>query len=439
MQVADKEPADAEIKTYYDAHQAEFMTEELVALEYVELNAADMKVDGTPDEATLRSRYEEQKSRFVVNEQRLASHILVKVDKNADAAAQKAAQAKAADLAARAKAGEDFAELAKANSDDVGSKAQGGDLGYLEKGMTEPAFETALFALTANGISDPVKSDEGYHIIQLREIKPSESKTFEQARGELETEFAQTERERVFAEVSGNLIDKVYENPESLAEAAKTQDLPVKRTALFGRRGGTDPVTQNPEVLKAAFSDRVLVEGQVSDPVELEPNHLIVVRADEHKASVVKPIAEVRDAIVERLRQQRATELTEALAKSLETKLKSGTTLEALAAEAKAEVQTAEGIGRDALNLEAGLVREAFKLPRPANGKPSRAVVTIRPGSHALVEVTKVVDGDPKVADKAERDRVREQLLGALAGVESRALVDVLRASMDIKVAEDRM
>src|SRR5207302_2965386 len=166
------------VEAYYKAHGDEFMTPEKVSLDYVELDAAKLAVDSKVDDATLKQQYEEQKSHYLTPEQRLTSHILVKVDKNADAAAQKAALEKAQNIAKDAKAGKDFATLAKSESDDAGSKAQGGDLDWLEKGVTDPAFESALFALKKGEISDPVKSEDGYHIIQLRDVRAEKVRAF---------------------------------------------------------------------------------------------------------------------------------------------------------------------------------------------------------------------------------------------------------------------
>lgn len=432
------EPTEAQIKAWFEAHKDDFMTQEQVMLAYVELDAAAMKVSTQADEETLKSRYEEQKTRFVVPEQRLASHILIKVDPNADAATQKQAQERAAALVAQARAGADFAELAKANSDDVGSKAQGGDLDWIEPGVTQPAFETALFALAAGTVSDPVKSDEGYHVIQLRETRPETVKTFEEARAELETEYLASERERVYSEVSGELIDRIFKDPTELEEAAKDLGLQIRRTAMFGREGG-EGIAATPQVVKAAFSDQVLVDGSVSDPIELGPNHIVVVKADEHKARMPKPLEEVRGEIVQRINEDAAHERSDAYAKALAGKLNAGATLEALATEAGAAVETAAGIGRTALNLEGALVAKVFALPRPASDKPTRAAVELRRGNHALVELTAVSDGDPAKVDAADRDRVRAQLVQGKQAAESRALLDGLRAATEVQVAEERM
>jgi peptidyl-prolyl cis-trans isomerase D len=439
-QAAGKAPTDTEIAAYYEAHKDEFMTAEQVALEYVEVDAAQLSVENKPDEEALKARYEEQKSRYGQAEQRVASHILVKVDANADAAAQKAAQAKAADLAAQAKSGKDFAALAKASSDDQGSKAQGGDLGAIERGTMQPAFEDALFAMKEAGeVSDPVRSDEGYHVIQLREIKPEQVRPFEEVRAELEDELLESEREQVFVELSGKLIDKVFSDPNALGPTAESLGLELKHTPLFGREGG-EGIAANPAVVRAAFSDPVLVEGIVSDAIDLGTNHIVVIRAEEHKPAVVRPLEEVRADIVARLTQEAEAERTKALAESLREELAGGAAFDAVAQKAGATVETATGIGRSALNLDATLVAKAFALPKPKSAAaPVRDVLELRPGDFALVEVTQVVDGDAKAVAEDERERVRTQLRQGLQVAESRALIAALRAETEVKIAEDRL
>src|SRR5690606_22121655 len=152
------------------------------AIESIEVDSAKLDVNLTPDENTLKDRYEKEKSRFVTSEQRLASHILIKVAGSGGPEEQKKALEKAQKIADEARAGKDFAELAKASSEDLGSRALGGDLGWLDKGMTDPAFEGALYSLEKGKISDPVLSPEGYHVIEVREIRPGKTRTFEEVR-----------------------------------------------------------------------------------------------------------------------------------------------------------------------------------------------------------------------------------------------------------------
>lgn len=430
-------PTDAEIDAFYRAHSDEFMTAEQVALEYVELDAKTLDVPTEVDDATLKGVYEEQKKRFTVAEQRQASHILIKVAKGADAAAQKAAQSKAAELAAQARAGKDFAELAKTSSEDVGSKAQGGDLGWLEPGqIPHKAFDEQLFKLEEGEVSDPVLTDEGYHVIKLVGVKAGAIKTFEEVRGELAKEYLDTEREKRYTELSGKLIDQVYQDQTQLEPAATALKLKTMKTNLFTRGAGTG-IAANPAVLKKAFSESVLVEGNVSDAIELGPNHIVMIRVAEHKPKTARPLEEVKDLIVARIRAEKQTDLAKARADEMRKKLAEGATLDQLAA--GANIVDAKGLGRRAVNQDPSVVAEGFKLARPTAEKPTRAVVELPGNRFAVIEVTAVTDGDPKKLEAASREAVRAELKRTYAAAEIRALLDALRASTKIKIAEDRM
>ena len=435
---AEPKVADADVEAYYKAHGDEFMTAEKVSLDYVELDAAKMQSDSKPDDETLKKRYEEQKPRFMTPEQRLASHILVKVDANADAAAQKAALEKAQAIAAEAKSGKDFAALAKADSADVGSKGQGGDLGWLEKGVTDPAFESALFGLNKGDISDPVKTDEGYHVIQLRDVRPEKVRPFDEVKAELAKQYVDSERERVYSDVSGKLTDAIYQDPTALATAAKDLGLEVQKTPLFARTGGTG-IASNPAVVKAAFSGAVLTEGNTSDPIELGPNHIVLVRVDQHEKSVPKALDEVREQIRKRLAEQQLGQQAREQAGVLFERLQKGETLEQIAEPLKAKVTSEKDIGRTAANLDQALVAEVFKLSRPQAGKPASAQVALANDAYALVSLDAVNDADPAKLDAKSREAARNQLAQSIGNDAVRGFVDSLRKSAKIKIAEDRL
>jgi peptidyl-prolyl cis-trans isomerase D len=128
-------------------------------------------------------------------EEREVSHILINVPKNATPAQQKAALDKANKIAAEATP-DNFAKLAQQDSEDLGSKLQGGDLGWLQKGVTNAAFESAMFSLQKGQISKPVLSDEGYHIIYLRDVHSGQTKPFEQVRDQLIKEATASDHDR---------------------------------------------------------------------------------------------------------------------------------------------------------------------------------------------------------------------------------------------------
>jgi peptidyl-prolyl cis-trans isomerase D len=430
--------SDDELEKYYAAHQDAYMTPEQVSLDYIELDAASLEAPADADEATLKARYEEQKARYTVKEQRLASHILVSVDKKAAADAQKQAQEKAAALAAEARAGKDFAELAKASSDDLGSKNQGGDLGWIEQGMMQGAFDEALFKLETGKVSDPVLTDEGFHVILVREVKPGSQRSFEEVRAELLKEYQDTERESRYNDIAGRLNDLVFQNQGSLDPVAEALNLKIQHTAMFGRQGGQG-IAADPNVLKKAFSDAVLVDGNVSDPIDLGPNRQVVIRVAEHKPKAARALSEVKEQVLARLRSEKIAAGAKERADALRKRIAEGADFDKLMQEAGATATSAKAVGRRAVNQDPALVQEAFKLPRPAEGKPSLAVVSIPRDRYGVIEVGGAQDGDVTKLDDAQRKAVREELARNIGASEVRSMIDVLRARTQVKVVEDRL
>ncbi len=437
-ELANNEVTDAEIESYYQAHGADFMVPEMVALDYVELNAGDLKVDLEPDAETLRDRYQKELSRFVTPEERLASHILIKVEGEGSADDQKRALAKAEQIEAELKGGKSFAELAKAESDDLGSKNLGGDLGWLDKGATDEAFESALFALDKGQVSSPVLSSEGYHIIELRDIRPGSTRSFDEVKPELEREYVATERDRQFAEKAGRLTDLTYEDPSSLEPAAQALELKVAKTPLFSRQGGAG-VAGNPAVVKAAFSDSVLVQKNNSDPIDLGPNHIVVVRVNEHQPTKPKPLDEVKAQVRGRILAERSATLARERADALLAEAEGGKSFAEIAEANGLKVEEQKGVGRDGATTDSVLIGAAFEMPRLSADKPARRVVDMGGNVFALLELDKVVDGDPAKLDPRTREAARNTLREADGNEAAQAMITALREATKIHVFEDKL
>lgn len=433
-------PGDAEIKAWYDSHAAQYRSPERVAIEYVELNAAAMPVDTVADEASLRERYEAVKARFGTVEQRMASHILVKLDEKATPAQVAAAEAKARGLAAQARQpGADFAAIARASSDDVGSKDAGGDLGAVEKGVFGDAFDKAFFALQPGQVSDPVRLPDGWHVIQFRELVPGSAKPFEAVRAELEAEYLESERERAYNELAGKLVDAVYKDPTALAPAARELGLTVQRTKAFSREAG-EGIAALPQVRRAAFEDAQKLDRQVSEPIEISANHTVVLHVVDHQPVAALPIATIRDRLVADIQADRIARATKKTADALLARAAKGESLDALATSIGRTVADMPGIPRQAPSPQLSpLVDEAFRLPRPAAGKPSVGLAKVGPDRYVLVEVAKVTDGDLATLDAATRAELKSQLAQMRGMVEARAFIATLRKQYKVTVAEDRL
>jgi peptidyl-prolyl cis-trans isomerase D len=435
---AGEPPSEEALIAWFAANGDRFRTEETVELEYIEVDAARVEPAADPDEATLKVRYESQKERYVVAEQRLASHILIRVAPDAPADAVKDAREKAAALAVEARGGADFAELARANTDDLGSRADGGDLGWIEEGLMQPAFESALFALEAGAVSDPVKTDEGFHVILLREVRAGSERPFEDVREELLAEARATARETAYNELVGRVVDQVLDDPSDMAAAAAIGDLTVRRTGPFARFGASG-IAAIPAVQRVAFNELAISNRAISDPIEIGRNHVVFVRVVDHQPSVPQAIEEVRDQVVAAVEAEQARTATLDRARALEQRFVGGESLDLIAIELERPVEVASGAGRRSLEVDRQVLEEAFQLARPAGSEATRARAELADGSHVLIEVSRVVDGVPAEADEAARGAARQQLLAAAGAEETRAFIAALRAATNVEIVEERL
>jgi peptidyl-prolyl cis-trans isomerase D len=444
--LADAQVTDAQIDAYYKAHQADYMNPEQVSVKYLEVNGADLKPDAAPSDDDLKKRYEDEKQRFVQPEQRLVSHILINVPTNATPDQQKAALAKAEKIAAQATPG-NFASLAKQDSDDLGSKIQGGDLGWLQKGVTNAPFEAAMFALQKNQISKPVLSPDGYHIIFLRDLRSGESKPFNEVRDQLVKELSSGGKDRKYNEVAGKLSDNTYQNPSSLEPAATALSLPIKTTALFSRKGGSDPLSSNPKFVAAAFGDDVLVQGNNSALVDLGNDHSVVLHIDKHVPAALRPLAEVKADVQKKILDERTLAAEKMQAQDMVAALDKGDAMQSVAASVNAPLKTvAEAVRSQAPQASAAstptpapLLKEAFLMPHPTAGKSQYAAVDMGDGTFALLAVDKVQDGDLSKVPPEERDALRQQMAQAYGAEATSELLDQLRAKTKIQINKAQM
>ncbi|HVI54420.1 MAG TPA: SurA N-terminal domain-containing protein [Luteibacter sp.] len=437
--LTDATVADADIEAFYKSHVADYTTPEQVSVQYLEVKQSELKI-GEPTDAQLHEFYDKFKQRYAQPEQRQVSHILIDVPKNATPDQQKAALEKAKKIAAEATP-ENFAKLAAENSEDLGSKRSGGDLGWLEKGVANAAFDTALFGMKKGEITkEPVLSpEEGYHIIWLRDAREGDAKPFADVRAQLAADWAKGEGERLYNERAGQLADLAERNPGSLDAAAKELGVEIRTTPMFGRQGG-EGLTADPKFVAAAFADDVLNQGNNSSLVQVDKGDAIVMHLAKHAAAAPKNLADVRDAIRQRILDERVDAMAKKQADELVAQLAKGGDIAALA---KAPVHAVAALERSKLttvkDVPQPILQRAFTLPHPVDGKPSWAVIQTGGGAYAVVAIDKVTDGDLSKVNKAERDGLRGQMTDAMAKAVTIEYVEALKSRADIKIAQDRM
>ncbi len=425
-----------QIQAWYKSHAADYRQSETVRLEYVEVDGATLPPPMV-DEAALRARYEGEASKFSAAAQREVSHILVQVAADDSDADKNAAEMRANKLAAQARApGADFAALAKANSDDAGSKDNGGDLGLMAKGGLPGPFEDAAFAMESGEVRGPVKSDFGWHIIKIGKILPGSQRPFEDVRAQLQAEMLESDRERGYNELSGKLVDQVYKSPNSLEPAAKATGLEVKTTPAFSRAGGSG-LAANQKVLRAAFSDTLIQDGTASDPIELGPNHSVMIRVIEHTPERPRPLSEVSASVVLAIRSDRQRKAAETAADAL-VKAARASTLAKAADNAKLSMVEMNALARSSEIPSRRAVEAFFDTPRPRDNLVPVGKAEIG-GQYIVYAIRAVNDGDLTKVPPQEREQLRAQLSNIAGTDAQKAYVRASRAKYQIKVAEDRL
>lgn len=423
--------SDAEIEDYYRKHLQAYQNPERVSIEYIAVRLDDIAKETQVTEDDLRNLYEEQKSGFASEERRKVSHILVAVDSEGGEAAEQAALAKINQIQDRLAKGEDFAKVAKETSDDPVSAQNGGDLGFITKGAMEQNFADAAFALKQGELSKPVKTSFGYHLIKVTELSPAKVKPFEEVKDELLKTFQRNAAENKFYEQGQTLTELSYEHPDSLEPAAKALNLKIESTGYFTREAG-DGIAAESTVRAAAFSEDVL-NGRNSDPVELGSEKAVVLRIKDHQPASDKPLAEVKEDIVGKLRAEDARQETRKQAEELLRQAQQGAPLTGLAKEHGMQVSKESNLRRDAKNVSPVLTNAVFKAARPSAEQPVISTVELENGDQVVFKLIAVKDGASQ-GDPKEADAARQFLAKNAAQREFSSFVAQLRELADVYV-----
>jgi peptidyl-prolyl cis-trans isomerase D len=301
------------VKAYYDKNATLFQVPATIKAEYVVLNAEAVDKLVSVSDAEILETYNKNKARFATTEKRSASHILIAAPKDAKPADDAAAKAKAqAVLAEVQKSPNDFAKIAKAQSQDPGSAELGGDLGVVEKGLFDKPVEDAIFSLKEGQTSGLVRSSFGYHIVKLTKLVPAVQKTLEEAKPEIVADLKKTKLSNKYSELAETFTNTVYEQSDSLKPVADKLGLPIQTaeglTATPNPALGASPVN-NEKFLKAIFSPDATNNKRNTEAVEVAPSVLVAGRVVEFKPATKRPLADVADQIRGRVMQEEAVRL----------------------------------------------------------------------------------------------------------------------------------
>ncbi len=433
-------PDEVALAKYYSEHQAQFRTQERLRLDYLVLSSKALAAGVVATEEALLELYEVQKLDYVVPEQRSARHLLIALKSNADDKTVAQALQRINDFRAQIQVGASFSKLAAEHSDDPGSSKQGGDLGSFSKGVMDPAFEKAAFALELGGLSEPVRSAFGFHLIQLDAIEAEHGKSFADVRDELLARYRSDEAEKILYEQVERLATLAFENPDSLEVAAEELELKLNKSDWIARNGvAGDALLGDRKLLTAAFSDDVLEAKNNSEILELADGRYVVLRVSEHVAPKVRELDEVHGEILALLKSKDASSRLAARGQQALQSLKTGTSSESLAKRLAAKWRPYESLTRHDLSLDPEILQRIFRMSKPVNGALVFDGLTSNKGDFILIALSQVSEQSVDSEGAKNQQAALESLLGKGGRAEYEAYLQSLRNAAEIVVHQSRL
>jgi len=413
----DIQVSETAIEKEYQANLDGYFEPASIQVDYLKLSVEDLGTRLDVDEADILRMYEDNPDRYRQPGSRSASHILLKVDSDATNAQIDQVRQRASEIVARARGGESFASLAEVNSDDKGSAKRGGELGVIRPGTMVKPFEDAVFVMGEGEISEPVRTQYGFHVIRLDRITESRVQSLDQVRSEIETEVRRLRAEERFNELAEILGSTVFEQPDSLEPAADHLGVKVMRSEWFTQDAGTG-IAEFQGVRDAAFGNEVLIDGLNSELIEIDQDNLVAVRKVDYRARRQLDLDEARPELEKRLRAVEASDRMEKAGEDLVARLKSGADWdELLIAHKLARVRLPETTETLLEPLEQVVARVVYAALVPLSGQIVYGGERISPARYAIYRLERVEFGDP--ANASEEDRLGvEKILSSRRGGE---------------------
>ena len=356
-------------------------------IEYVLLDKASISDELNVDEADLQAQYDIEREEFEGSSEKRASHILFEISPEVpvEAALELAQNAKT-----RIDGGEEFSDLALELSIDTVSAEEGGDIGFSDGTAFPVEIEEALNLLTLNEISSPVVSEFGVHLVKLTQEADNSFPSFEETKSRLERDITSSEVERIYAERLQDLSNLAFETGDLLT-IEEELTLEIQRSDPVPRSGGSG-IFSDLDVVEAAYSDEVLIDGNNSDVIELSDSQSLVVRVLEFNEASVQPLAEVDAEIAVLIRTQMEREAVQELGNQLLTALEQERSIDELLSQNELTWISETDIERNSFLVNREIVNEVFSLPKPTE-EIRRSNLTLSNGTFVLVELNQVNEG----------------------------------------------
>ena len=415
-------PADR-ISSYFTANAAEFRTPESAGFDYLELRIEDLYA--AVDEEKVKAAYDARLADYKNATERHAAHIMI------SSLDDDKAKVRLGELREALAKGGDFAALASQNSEDVGSAQSGGDLGYSSGDAFPAEFETALAGLKPGEVSEPLRTESGWHIVKLLDVRAKEAPTLAELRPDIEAELKARAAKPVFVERSEQLADLTF-NSEGLDEAAKALGITVQHGPVISRRGG-ERLFADARVISAAFGDEVLKSGQNSEVIEIDDTHAVVLRLREHQPERQQELNEVEPQIRVVLGEAIRREQAVARSASLLREVAAGAAMEQLASRESLEWQVALAHRRGAPDVPREVSDAVFSISR-APGASGSGTVVLPAGDVVIFQTSNFKEGDLAAIPAEQQGSLRGMLAQSRGAAAAAHYRQRLRASADVEL-----
>ncbi|MCK5831002.1 MAG: SurA N-terminal domain-containing protein [Methylococcales bacterium] len=428
-------PSNEDISEYYEKNKNVYLTEEQIAIEYIELSLDDLAKQVEPTSEQLQTYYNEQKEQYTTKERRKISHILFAFTKDANDDEVQLKKALEAKLALGEK---EFSVLAQELSDDKLTAKKGGDLGLFNIGVMDKAFEDVASSLKLDEVSEPVKSAFGYHLIKVTELVPGDVKSFDAVKNELTIAYQRSIAETSFYEKGESLTELSYENPDSLEVVSDQLGLDIKKTSFFGKQPATPPtekfeITKETVIIDAAFSEDVL-KGNNSQPIEIGTDKLVVLRMAEHHPADVKELDKVKPLIITSILRNKAKKIVLDKATEMKKSILSGEKMQKVAEDKGLKVLSYPKLTRTNKDVAWQVNQAVFKASKPSKGKTTVLTVEEPSGTQTVINILAVTEGVMTEEDKTQGELAEKNMANAFGEAEFSSTLNSLRENTVIRL-----
>lgn len=424
-------PTEEDLTKYLADHQEQFREPERARISFIDFSTDHFTAEVQPTEEEIQAYYDSHEGSYQHPAQVRARHILFKVPANVTDEERRAIRARATEVLESAKAGEDFAELAKQNSEDV-TAAAGGDLGFFARGTMTPAFEEAAFALDPGGISDLVDTPFGIHIIKVEEKREAGTDTLEEVRPKVVEEVRKQRARQIALSKSEEAHDRI-EGGEDPQAVATSLGMTLQKPSPFAANEPVPGIGVEKRFYDAVFQTPA---DEVGDIVTLDSGYLVF-KVDERIPSHVPELADIRAKVELAVRAEQASKLAMQRGEKVLAQLKEKKDISAVANEENLSVEETGPISRSgpyvaSLGNQPELKEAAFRLT--ADDPVAPAVYDVS-GDAIVARLDERTPADMTKFD-AEKETLRERVRRRLQAAAVNRFINELRSNAQIEVGQ---